>query len=57
MKRNSFSSAFENRDGSNINAFEYTDENDMPNILDVLGNNFKMKTNGYPILNWQVENN
>ncbi len=28
-------------------------ESEMPNILDVLGENFKMGPNGYPVLSWQ----
>ncbi len=28
-------------------------ESEMPNILDVLGKNFKMGPNGYPVLSWQ----
>ena len=32
-------------------------EKDMPDILNVLGENFKMGADGYPILKWQMENN
>ena len=28
-------------------------ESEMPNILEVLGENFKMGPNGYPVLSWQ----
>ena len=31
----------------------FENESEMPNILDVLGENFKMGPNGYPILSWQ----
>ena len=33
-----------------------TNESDMPDVLDILGDNFQMGKNNYPILNWQIEN-
>ncbi len=42
-------------DGNYNDILKVTDEEDMPNILDVLGDKFKMGIYGYPILNWQVE--
>ena len=43
-------------DGNGGDILNVTDEKDMPNILNVLGNKFKMGVTGYPILNWQAEN-
>lgn len=42
-------------EGFDIKRFDIREnesEQNMPNIIDVLGENFKMNSNGYPVLNW-----
>ena len=43
---------------SNIDNFKkFDDDSNMPNILNILGEKFKLVSNDYPVLSWQVENN
>ena len=42
-------------DGDTSGLLLQENEKDMQNILDVLGENFKMGLSGYPILTWQTK--